>query len=183
MRGASAPAHAAASGSVAGVPEEPFSRRVLLGGATALLLGGCEGDPSGTPTPSQGSSRSKGSDAPAPTGDEQLVTRALRSAARLAAAYRTLAARHPETRSLARPLRAHLLEHLTAFGGTEQATAPVRSSLRDALDGLLAQERAASQGRAEDAVVAESADLARTLASVAAAHAQHVVVLERFRAR
>jgi hypothetical protein len=157
---------------------------VLLGGATALLLGGCDDEPSATPVPSQAAEPPDGPAAAAPSGDERLVVRVLRSTGELAGAYAAVAARHPSTRSMTRPLRGHLLEHLTAFGQPDPPeAAPASASLRRAVNRLLVGERAAAAARAEDAVAAVSGDLARTLASVAASHAQHIVVLERFTAR
>jgi hypothetical protein len=93
--------------------------------------------------------------------------------------YTGLVAAHPEVRRAVVPLRAHLVEHLTALGesaGNEPA--PSARSRRRALDALAAAERTATQDRLADARTAASGDLARVLASIAASHAQHVVVLD-----
>lgn len=94
--------------------------------------------------------------------------------------YTGLVAVHPEVRRAVVPLRAHLVEHLTALGeraGSRAERSP-RSRQR-ALRALLATERTASQERLADARTADSGDLARVLASIAASHAQHALLLDR----
>jgi len=165
------------SGSVGGVPDEPISRRVLLGGAAAVLLGGC--DDEATPAPNPAPSQTPPDEQ---SGDEQLVGRAARSARHLLGAYASLGVGHPDTRRTTAPLRAHLVEHLTAWGErpTDVRRRPRASRSRQrAIANVSAAERRASDLRVADAVAAESGELARVLASVAAAHAQHAVMLEQ----
>jgi hypothetical protein len=172
------------------VPEEPISRRVLLlGGATALLVSGCDDEPAAAPTTPTGSEPASepGSEPGSPgstaevTGDDALVERAIARARDLAAAYAALAARHPDTRRTTAALRAHVNEHLTALGQEPAADGQVRSvrSRKQAVRAVLTAERRASAARLDDAVAAFSGDLARVLASIGASHAQHVLVLER----
>jgi len=175
------------SGSVARVPAQQISRRVLLGAATAALLSGCDDEPAppprtpGTadpdPNPPTGGT---GGAAPADPGDDRLVANAVASGRELAGAYAALVARHPDTGPPTAPLREHLREHLTALGHdggpTTQATA-ARTRQR-AVRTVMTAERAASSARLADAVAAASGDLARALASIAASHAQHALVLE-----
>lgn len=172
--------HRLQSGSVARVPEEPISRRVLLlGGATVVLIGGCDDESSIIPTPPEDSQPSSPG-TPKATGDERLVERAVDGARDLDAAYAALGARHPDTRRTTAPLRAHLVEHLTALGDEPASggrTSAVRSRTR-AVEAVLTAERAASAARLDDAVAAASGDLARVLASIGASHAQHALVLE-----
>jgi hypothetical protein len=164
------------------VPDESISRRVLLlGGATALLVSGCDDEPDAAPTPTVDSEPASPDSTPEVTGDDVLVDRAVAGARDLAAAYAALAARHPDTRRTTAPLRAHVVEHLTALGEEPVAGGRARAvrSRQQAVRAVLAAERAASAARLDDAVAAASGDLARVLASIGASHAQHALVLER----
>jgi hypothetical protein len=102
---------------------------------------------------------------------------------RLAESYEGLAARHPGTRRATVLLRTHLREHLDALGDQAPGAARARSSRsrRQALRELAAAERAASAARLDDALNAASGDLARVLASMAASHAQHALILGELR--
>lgn len=178
------------SGSVARVPAHPISRRLLIGAATAALLSGCDDEPSrsdtATPTGSDTATGTStgpdgigGAQPSASPADVRLASRAAESASRLVGDYAGLVAAHPEVRRAVVPLRAHLLEHLTALGesaGNESVRSPRSRQL--ALRALAAAERTATQERLADARTAASGDLARVLASIAASHAQHVVVLD-----
>jgi hypothetical protein len=174
------------------VPAQPISRRVLIGAATAVLLSGCDDEPpkpSATATPAETDTATGATTDPDGTGsaqpsvspaDARLVARAVTRARGLVADYAGLVAAHPDVRRAVSPLRGHLVEHLTALGekaGSEAARSP-RSRQR-ALRALLATERTALQERLADARTADSGDLARVLASIAASHAQHALLLDR----
>jgi hypothetical protein len=157
---------------------------LLLGGATALLVSGCDDEPAAAPTPTgsePGSEPGSPGSTAEVTGDDALVERAIAGARDLAAAYAALAARHPDTRRTTAALRAHVNEHLTALGQEPAADGQGRSvrSRKQAVRAVLTAERTASAARLDDAVAASSGDLARVLASIGASHAQHVLVLER----
>jgi hypothetical protein len=164
---------------------------VLAGAAATALLAACDGgsEPSRRPTPSTttggAAEPSGGSDVTtAPTvaaSDEALVAAALDDTRRLRAVYAALTDRHPGTRRVVAPLRAHLDEHLAALGddGASTGARPttVARSRPKALRSVRRSEQQASAARLADAVAAESGDLARVLAAMAAAHAQHALVL------
>jgi hypothetical protein len=170
------------------VPAQPISRRLLLGAATATLLSGCDDEPAASPRPpgttGPGPDPTAGGTASAgapDAADDRLVANAVASGRELAGAYTALVARHPDTARATAPLRAHLREHLAALGDEARPTRPapaVRSRQR-AVMAVMTAERAASSARLEDAVAAASGDLARALASIAASHAQHALVLEQ----
>lgn len=98
----------------------------------------------------------------------------------LQSAYRGLASTHPSTRPDVRTLVDHLGEHLRALG---QPAAPSRPPartphrVRAALAGVRDAESSAVADRSAAARLAESGDLARALASIAACHAQHTDAL------
>lgn len=122
------------------------------------------------------------------TGDQELVAAAVADARDLVTAYAALPEQHRELRRVAAPLQAHLLEHLAALGEpAEPSTAPAaparRQAVRHLVRHLVRAERRARDARADDAVSAGSGDLARVLASIAASHAQHAVVLESWTRR
>jgi hypothetical protein len=180
------------------VPAQQISRRLLLGATTAALLSGCNDEPTAAPSPPATTDADPGATAgdpdptagdPDPTAggngtevsaDDRLVANAVAGALGLAGAYAALAARHPDTRRTTAPLRAHLREHLAALGeeGRPTRKEPAARSRSRAVQAVLTAEQAASAARTEDAVAAASGDLARALASIAACHAQHAIVLE-----
>lgn len=170
------------------MPPPSTTRRVFLrhAGSTVLaatgvgaVLLGCSGDDEGStdnvsvaPTPSDNSA------------DETAAARALRDTVRLAATYDAVLARHKKLRPTLRSLRADLQEHLGVLSGalgdaaTESGKPPsVPRSSTAALRQLAADENAMLRRRRRDAIRAESGELARLLASIAASHAQHTELL------
>jgi hypothetical protein len=156
------------------------SRRGVVAVAAAGLVGGC----------SDGAVRAR----PAPvTPDPGVVekARAARDSAALLARYDAALAAHPALTGRLAPLRAEVARHVRAFGGpaippSASATpaaahamapspAPAETPAR-ALTGLAAAERTLADQRAKDLLTVPG-DLARLLASVAAAGAGHVVLL------
>lgn len=167
----------------------------MLVTSVALLVTGCD-EPSSAPattsaptpppeTPALGGRADDGSPPPASTAssDQNLVARAVEQTRRLAESYDGLAVRHPGTRRATALLRTHLREHLDALGDQAPATArrPTPRSRRRAVRALAAAEQAASAARLDDALIAASGDLARVLASMAASHAQHALILSELR--
>lgn len=166
---------------------EAISRRLLLGAATAALLGGCTDGSSTTSATSASAAPAAatgGSPNSARSGevstDLRLVERAVASGRRLVADYAGLVTAHPDVRRTTAPLRDHLVEQLTALGEDVTATKPnsAARSRQQALRTIATAERSASRARLEDAGEAASGDVARILASIAASHAQHALVLE-----
>lgn len=119
---------------------------------------------------------------PDSTDDTVLARAAARSAGELLAVYRATAQRHPDLRSLLRPLAAHHAEHLAVLA--PDAPPPVPRGTRvprrrtAALSALRRRERAAVRMRQSAVVDASSGDLARMLAAVVACQAQHLVLLD-----
>ncbi len=99
----------------------------------------------------------------------------------LQASYRGLIRTHPSIRPRVEVLADQLGEHLIALGAPASPSDPATRAPRRQ-GRALAQVRDAESGagadRLADSLLAESGDLARVLASVAACHAQHVDVLE-----
>jgi hypothetical protein len=173
------------------IDSRPHRRSLLATGATgaaALLLTGCSGG------------ERKAAERGLASLDERLRGRAARGSAALLDRYdRTLAA-HPGLAGRLAPLRADVARHVKAFGGTavrggsgspqvpaspgapsgarapRDAGADVPRDPRRALAALADAERAAADGltRALDGAPPE---LARLLASVAAAGAVHAYLL------
>jgi len=109
---------------------------------------------------------------------------AARDSASLLARYEQLAASHPVTEAGLAPLGAAIREHLTALGGPAKAAsgspAPAppaaATNARAALRELAAEERRVADGRAT-ALLAAEPELARLLASIAAAGSAHAYLL------
>ncbi|KWT56592.1 hypothetical protein ADL21_39070 [Streptomyces albus subsp. albus] len=168
-------------------------RRTLLAGSVlggaALLLTGCSEDSE------PGGSR-KEADAAA---DARLRGQAARDSATLLAHYDATLAAHPGLGERLRPLRAEVARHAAAFGGASPApsapsTAPragasaapsapsapaspaVPPDEKQARADLAAAERRTADARAA-ALVSAPPELARLLASVAAAGAAHAYLL------
>jgi hypothetical protein len=99
-------------------------------------------------------------------------------------------AAHPELAERLRPLHAEVVRHAEAFGDTAEPSpspsgsgspsasppAAVPAKEKDALAGLVAAEREIADRRAKELLDAPG-ELARLLASVAAAGAAHVYLL------
>ncbi|WP_405844811.1 hypothetical protein [Streptomyces sp. NBC_01518] len=154
----------------------PRRRSLLVSAAGAALLVGCStGDDSGT---------TGGSESAA----EHARARAAADSETLLQHYDAVLAAHPTLAERLDPLRAEVVRHATAFGGsrsTPSATATASPSASatavpatpsDALSGLAAAERGLADRRAK-ALLDLPGELARLLASVAAAGAAHAYLL------
>lgn len=154
----------------------PRRRSLLVSAAGAALLVGCStGDDSGT-TGGSGSAA------------EHARARAAADSETLLRHYNAVLAAHPTLAPRLDPLRAEVVRHTTAFGGTTStpsatATAAPSASATavpatpsDALAGLAAAERGLADRRAK-ALLDLPGELARLLASVAAAGAAHAYLL------
>jgi hypothetical protein len=135
-----------------------------------------------------------GSAGGSPSPADRVRARAARDSQGLLQRYDAVLAAHPALAPRLRPLRAEVARHVTAFGGepgrasSPQATpadgtAPAASSSpavpgneRDALAALAAEERSLADRRAA-ALLQVPGELARLLASVAAAGAAHTYLL------
>jgi hypothetical protein len=159
----------------------------VLAGGLAALVAGCGQDSDEKRAARPGRTRAP-SDA-----DAVLRRRAAADSAELVIRYDATAAAHPSLAAGLRPLRAELAEHIMAFGGATAASAapapssappsPPRSlppavppSADTALAALADAEQRLVDSRTT-ALLAASPDLARLLASVAAAGAGHVLLL------
>ncbi|CAL9544955.1 hypothetical protein SUDANB58_04327 [Streptomyces sp. enrichment culture] len=157
----------------------PRRRSLLASAAGAALLAGCSSGP--------GSGSTDGSPAEA----ARARARAARDSERLAARYDAVIAAHPGLAGRLRPLREEVVRHAQAFGGTPAAgpqasparvspspspSAAVPGDEKEALAELAAAERALADRRA-GALADVPGELARLLASVAAAGAAHVYLL------
>lgn len=166
-------------------PAGPRRRAVLTSGLVSglalpwagALLTGCSG------------STSPGDAHPAEPG-AALRERATRDSADLLARYDATAAAHPALADRLRPLRAEVALHLQAFtagaASSAAASAPASASARasavpgdgpTALAALAAAERHTADARAA-ALTQAPPELARLLASVAAAGACHAMLLQ-----
>jgi hypothetical protein len=132
-----------------------------------------------------------------PSVTERARARAARDSAGLVERYDAVLAVHPALAARLTPLRAEVVRHVTAFGGVEALKASPSASAsgsasasaapsspavlvppgeRDALTGLAAAERMLADQRVA-ALVVVPGELARLLASVAAAGAAHAYLL------
>ncbi|WP_405950943.1 hypothetical protein OG588_36440 [Streptomyces prunicolor] len=155
----------------------PRRRSLLTSAAGAALLVGCStgADDSGTTGGSE--SAAEHARARAATDSETLLQR-----------YDAVLAAHPTLADRLDPLRAEVVRHTAAFGGnssTPSATATASPSASatavpatpsDALADLATAERALADRRAK-ALLELPGELARLLASVAAAGAAHAYLL------
>ncbi|MET9015555.1 hypothetical protein ABZX74_32305 [Streptomyces olivaceoviridis] len=153
------------------VPTGPRRRTLLVSAAGGALLTGCSAGPE------------SGDDGPSAT--QRARARAARDSRGLLARYDAVLAAHPGLADRLRPLRAQVAAHAAAFtdgtAPTASATAtasaaPVPAGEKDAVAGLAAAERALADRRAKDLLEAPD-ELARLLASVAAAGAAHAYLL------
>ncbi|MGW1811990.1 hypothetical protein ACWCQM_00185 [Streptomyces sp. NPDC002125] len=151
----------------------------------AAVLTGCGGD---GPAPGRDSG---GADARTASlgGSAALRAAAARASVSLLSRYEQAAAAHPVTEPGLAPLRATVQQHLAALGGRPKAqggspspaasspAAPAPASdAKAALKELAAEERRVAGARAAALVTAEP-ELARLLASLAAAGAAHAYLL------
>ncbi|TXS53885.1 hypothetical protein EAO75_07110 [Streptomyces sp. uw30] len=176
-------------------PSGPRRRTLLASAAGAALLVGC----------TSRSDDSDGGTSGSPSLAERARARAARDSEGLVGHYDAVLAVHPVLTELLGPLRAQALRHAGAFGGgssgpstgpatgsptasgapkagkaspsaSPSVTAPVPAHERDALAELAAAERALADRRAK-ALLDLPGELARLLASVAAAGAAHAYLL------
>lgn len=164
----------------------PRRRTLLASAAGAALLVGCSAGPA---DPDGGTGGS-------PSLAERARARAARDSEDLVARYDAVLAAHPAVERLVAPLRAEAVRHMDAFGGVASgpssspsatpspsaSTSPsasvraVPADQRDALTELAAAERTLADERAK-ALMGLPGELARLLASVAAAGAAHAFLL------
>ncbi|MZD04844.1 hypothetical protein GTW43_07070 [Streptomyces sp. SID5785] len=157
-------------------PTGPRRRTLLaaLAGATALLTA-CSGE---------GDSAEGGRGAPSVSQDRRLRAQAARDSADLLGRYDDALGARPALAGRLDPLRSEVERHVKAFGGaaepTRMAGAPSPTSgpvaEKDVLKALAAAERELSDRRL-GALVDAPAELARLLASAAAAGAAHAYLL------
>lgn len=175
-------------------PSGPRRRTLLASAAGAALLVGC----------TSRSDDSDGGTSGSPSLAEKARARAARDSEDLVGHYDAVLAAHPVLAGLVGPLRAESLRHAAAFGTgpagpstgsrtpsgspapSERVTASpsdspspgvsVPANERDALAGLAAAERTLADRRAK-ALLDVPGELARLLASVAAAGAVHAYLL------
>ncbi|HEY8980294.1 MAG TPA: hypothetical protein VIU15_11995 [Streptomyces sp.] len=165
-------------------PTGPRRRTLLTGaGAAAALLAGCS---SGSSTEETASG--------APSVSQRVRTRAAQDSKGLLARYDAALAAHPGLAGVLEPLRGEVARHVGAFGGSTESASPSPSVSsggrgggstgspvspvddKTALSQLAAAERALADRRAADLLTVPG-ELARLLASVAAAGAVHAYVL------
>ncbi|MYW65405.1 hypothetical protein GTY65_15250 [Streptomyces sp. SID8379] len=150
----------------------PRRRSLLVSLAGAALLTGC----------SDGGDDAGAEGAPSVSQDKRLRTRQARESADLLGRYDEALAAQPSLEARLAPLRDEVERHVKAFGGatrprksgTTPSTPPVAE--KDVLKALAAAERELSDRRMK-ALVEAPAELARLLASVAAAGAGHAFLL------
>lgn len=158
------------------------TRRSALTATGAVALGavltGCGDGPRNRDLPG-------GADARTAALRERTALRAAaaRDSASLLSRYEQVAAAHPLTEAGIAPMGAAVRAHLAALGGPAKATGTSPSSppatpadARAALRELAAEERRVADGRATALLNAEP-ELARLLASIAAAGAAHAYLL------
>jgi hypothetical protein len=158
-------------------PSGPRRRSLLASAAGAFVLVGCSAPESSTDTTSGSLSAAN-----------RARARAARESETLAARYAAVIAAHPSLAERLRPLRAEVLRHTEAFGGSREASASPSTSAsasaspavpadeKDALAGLASAERSLADDRTK-ALLEVPGELARLLASVAAAGAAHAFLL------
>lgn len=169
-------------------PSGPRRRTLLASVAGAALLVGCTSRPD----------ESDGGTSGSPSLAEKARARAARDSEDLVGRYDAVLAAHPVLAPVVGPLRAEALRHAAAFGPGPSAGSPTPSGTptggtaspsaspsasvsvpaneRDALTELAAAERALADRRAK-ALLDVPGELARLLASVAAAGAVHAYLL------
>jgi hypothetical protein len=167
------------------LPSGPRRRSLLASAAGAALLAGCSGGPG---------SGDAGAD---PSAVERARARAARDSEKLAGRYAAVIAAHPGLAERLRPLREETVRHAEAFGAVAAASPKASPSVsaraagpqdgdgsgaavpvveKDALALLAGAERKLADRRT-GALADVPGELARLLASVAAAGAAHVYLL------
>ncbi|HEY5836688.1 hypothetical protein [Streptomyces sp.] len=152
-----------------------LSRRSVVGAVAVGAVAGCAGGGGG-----DGSGGGPAGAVARPGAAEQAG--AVRDSMALLRAYDATLAAHPALAGRLAPLRAEVARHVRAFGGQAPASSPGRTAHpvpagpAAALAALAAMERTLADRRAV-ALLAVPGELARLMASVAAAGAGHVVLL------
>ncbi|MEU9477369.1 hypothetical protein [Streptomyces sp. NPDC048191] len=154
-------------------PSGPRRRSLLASAAGAALLVGCSAEPDTGAT--------KG-----PSATDLARARAARDSRGLLERYDAVLAAHPGLAGRLRPLRAQVAAHVRAFTDATAATPartsasplPVPAAEKDALAGLATAERTLADWRAKD-LLDVPGELARLLASAAAAGATHAYLLTK----
>ncbi|GGO70043.1 hypothetical protein [Nocardioides deserti] len=169
-------------------PLPPASRRAVVGVGTVTLvpvlagsLGACDasdvGDLLPGADPSGGSSPAP---APDPDADEALVDEAVGGLAEALALVAAVRVRHPRLRDALAGLEDTHAAHLAALEGEQRGPAAPPTADAAAALALVRRRATATQRRlADQAVRADSGQLAQLLASMAAAVAQQLVLLPR----
>ena len=161
------------------IPSGTRRRSLLASAAGAALLAGCSSGSGDT-----------GSTGGSPSVAEKARARAARDSAGLVERYDAAIAAFPGLAEHLAPLRAEVVRHTEAFGGVPKAKGKASPSARpsasataappadekDALTGLAAAERALADRRSA-ALLEVPGELARLMASVAAAGAVHASLL------
>lgn len=158
-------------------PFGPRRRSLFAGAAGAVLLVGC--------SPGSESATAGGS----PSAANRARARVARDSEALAERYAAVLAEHPALAGLLEPLRAEVVRHAEAFGGGAPATpspsasasgsagpSPVSAGEKSALAGLATAEKQLADRRTK-ALLEMPGELARLMASVAAAGAGHAFLL------
>ncbi|WP_326720338.1 MULTISPECIES: hypothetical protein [unclassified Streptomyces] len=170
-------------------PSGPRRRTLLASAAGAFALAGCStSEPSTTDTSGGG-----------PSAADRARARAARDSRALAERYAAVITSHPSLAERLRPLRAEVVRHAAAFdsgsrasgspspsasasesavaaGASPAPSATVPATEKDALKDLASAERTLADQRAK-ALLDVPGELARLLASVAAAGAAHAYLL------
>ncbi|MFJ4979757.1 hypothetical protein ACIP6X_31240 [Streptomyces coeruleorubidus] len=159
----------------------PRRRSLLAVGPAALALAGCTSGGEGPGAPEDGPS----------AAGRRARARAARDSEGLVERYDAVIAAHPGLAERLRPLRAETVRHAQVFGGgpgrkaspsspSSSSAAPSVAAVpgddKKALASLAAAERELADRRAK-ALLGMPGELARLLASVAAAGAAHVYLL------
>ncbi|KQV95453.1 hypothetical protein [Streptomyces sp. Root369] len=162
------------------VPSGPRRRSLLASVAGGALLAGC----------SDGTGNTEEGTAGSPSVVERARARAARDSRGIVERYDAVLAAYPALAERVGPLRAEAVRHAEAFGETGATASPTASPAspspapsvtvptteKDALAQLAAAERALADRRAK-ALLDVPGELARLLASVAAAGAAHAYLL------
>ncbi|MFF4909634.1 hypothetical protein ACFY2T_32790 [Streptomyces sp. NPDC001260] len=161
------------------IPSGTRRRSLLASAAGAALLAGCSSGSGDT-----------GSTGGSPSVAEKARARAARDSAGLVERYDAAIAAFPGLAEHLAPLRAEVVRHTEAFGGVPKAKGKASATAspsaaasaappadeKDALTGLAAAERALADRRSA-ALLEVPGELARLMASVAAAGAVHAYLL------
>ncbi|MEU2863594.1 hypothetical protein ACIQWL_36420 [Streptomyces mirabilis] len=164
-------------------PSGPRRRSLLASAAGAFVLVGCSAPEPSTVTTVR-----------SPSAADLTRARAARDSESLAARYAAVITAHPPLAARLKPLRAEVVRHAQAFGGsgtagsrpsgspsasasTHPSPSPtVPTQEKDALADLATAERTLADQRTK-ALLTVPGELARLLASVAAAGAAHAFLL------